>query len=157
MVPAPREIKFSCSCPDWASMCKHVAAVLYGVGARLDEDPGLFFKLRNADMSKMIKQTVADRTEKLLEKASRKSGRIIAEADLSSVFGIDLEERVSSAGREFSASKSSRIRVKPSAQTERRKLTATKSRKKGRMKKAGERLSEKPQQKKPRQAKLLSR
>ena len=44
--PSPAEIEFSCSCPDWASMCKHVAAVLYGIGARLDEQPELLFRLR---------------------------------------------------------------------------------------------------------------
>ncbi|MFZ3137670.1 MAG: SWIM zinc finger family protein [Thermodesulfovibrionales bacterium] len=92
MFPAPREIKFSCSCPDWASMCKHVAAVLYGVGARLDEDPKLFFRLRAADITKLIKQTVTDKTKKLLEKADRKSSRIMEDADLSAVFGIDFEE-----------------------------------------------------------------
>ena len=92
MFPAPCEIKFSCSCPDWASMCKHVAAALYGVGARLDEDPKLFFKLRDADISELIKQTVTDKTKKLLEKAARKSSRIIEDADLSTVFGIDLNE-----------------------------------------------------------------
>ncbi len=92
MFPAPREIKFSCSCPDWASMCKHVAAVLYGVGARLDEDPKLFFRLRDADISKLIKQTVTDKTKKLLEKAARKSSRIIEDTDLSTVFGIDFDE-----------------------------------------------------------------
>jgi uncharacterized Zn finger protein len=92
MFPAPREIKFSCSCPDWASMCKHVAAVLYGVGARLDEDPKLFFRLRDADISKLIKQTVMDKTKKLLEKAARKSSRIIEDTDLSTVFGIDFDE-----------------------------------------------------------------
>ena len=77
MFPAPREIKFACSCPDWADMCKHVAATLYGVGARLDEDPKLFFKLRDAGIDELIKQAVADKTEKLLEKAAVKSGRII--------------------------------------------------------------------------------
>jgi uncharacterized Zn finger protein len=46
LFPGPKEIKFSCSCPDWATMCKHVAAVLYGIGARLDEEPALFFTLR---------------------------------------------------------------------------------------------------------------
>ncbi|MCC6868058.1 MAG: SWIM zinc finger family protein, partial [Burkholderiales bacterium] len=46
MFPAPKEIEFTCSCPDWASMCKHVAAVLYGVGARLDQQPELLFRLR---------------------------------------------------------------------------------------------------------------
>jgi uncharacterized Zn finger protein len=92
MFPALREIKFSCSCPDWASMCKHVAAVLYGVGARLDEDPKLFFRLMDADISKLIKQTVTDKTKKLLEKTSRKSSRIIEDTDLSTVFGIEFDE-----------------------------------------------------------------
>lgn len=43
--PSPKEIHFDCSCPDWASMCKHVAAVLYGIGARLDSNPMLFSSL----------------------------------------------------------------------------------------------------------------
>ena len=42
LFPSPKEIHFDCSCPDWASMCKHVAATLYGVGVRLDDDPLLF-------------------------------------------------------------------------------------------------------------------
>jgi uncharacterized Zn finger protein len=46
MFPSPKDIRFTCSCPDWASMCKHVAAVLYGVGARLDRQPELLFTLR---------------------------------------------------------------------------------------------------------------
>ena len=46
LFPLPGEISFDCDCPDWAVMCKHVAAVLYGVGARLDQDPALLFRLR---------------------------------------------------------------------------------------------------------------
>jgi hypothetical protein len=49
LFPSPKDIVFTCSCPDWASMCKHVAAVLYGIGARLDRQPQLLFKLRNVD------------------------------------------------------------------------------------------------------------
>ena len=49
MFPAPRQIKMACSCPDWAGMCKHVAATLYGVGTRLDEEPQLLFTLRQVD------------------------------------------------------------------------------------------------------------
>ncbi|MBI3266273.1 MAG: SWIM zinc finger family protein, partial [Chlamydiae bacterium] len=94
MFPAPREIKFDCSCPDWADMCKHVAAVLYGVGVRLDEDPKLFFRLRDAGIDELIKQAVAGKAEKLLEKAGRKSGRVIEDTDLSSVFGVNIEEPV---------------------------------------------------------------
>ncbi len=54
LFPAPDEIKLSCSCPDWADMCKHVAAVLYGVGARLDEQPQLLFVLRGVDENELI-------------------------------------------------------------------------------------------------------
>ena len=46
LLPSPKDILFTCSCPDWASMCKHVAAVLYGIGARFDEAPELLFHLR---------------------------------------------------------------------------------------------------------------
>lgn len=93
MFPAPRELSFSCSCPDWADMCKHVAATLYGVGVKLDEDPKLFFRLRDADIEELIKQAVSGKAEKLLEKAARKSSRTIEgeSTDLSSVFGIEIE------------------------------------------------------------------
>jgi len=90
LFPSPKEISFACSCPDWASMCKHVAAALYGVGVRLDEDPTLFFTLRGVDTKDLVSRTVSSKAESLLEKASRKSSRIIAESDLSGLFGIDL-------------------------------------------------------------------
>lgn len=91
MFPSPKEIKFSCSCPDWAGMCKHVAATLYGIGARLDENPELFFRMRNVEIGDLIRQAVSDHKQKLLAKASRKSSRIIEEADLSGTFGIEVE------------------------------------------------------------------
>jgi len=92
LFPSPKEIQFSCSCPDWATMCKHVAATLYGVGARLDDDPSLFFKLRNVEMKDLVAEAVQDRTRKLLQKAQKTTGRVIAEADVAGVFGIDMEE-----------------------------------------------------------------
>ncbi len=91
LFPSPQEIKFSCSCPDWASMCKHVAAVLFGIGARLDEDPGLFFKLRKVDMNDLISGAVADKTRELLQKAEKKTSRVMEESNLSDIFGIDLD------------------------------------------------------------------
>ncbi len=91
LFPSPEEIEFSCSCPDWAYMCKHVAATLYGIGARLDEDPGLFFKLRKVRMKDLVTGVVEDKTRKLLEKAKKKTKRVIAESDLADVFGIDME------------------------------------------------------------------
>jgi uncharacterized Zn finger protein len=57
LFPAPKEIKLSCSCPDWAGMCKHVAAVLYGVGAKLDEKPALLFELRGVDETQLLANT----------------------------------------------------------------------------------------------------
>jgi len=54
LFPSPEEIKLSCSCPDWADMCKHVAAALYGVGARLDEKPQFLFVLRGVDENELL-------------------------------------------------------------------------------------------------------
>jgi uncharacterized Zn finger protein len=94
LFPSPKEIEFDCSCPDWAYMCKHVAATLYGIGARLDEDPGLFFKLRKVKVDDVIRQTVKDQSDKLLKKAEKASARTIAESDISGMFGIDMEENI---------------------------------------------------------------
>ncbi len=91
LFPSPGEIDFSCSCPDWASMCKHVAATLYGIGARLDRDPELFFKLRQVKMKDLVSGAVEGKTRELLKKAGKKSARVIADSDLSDVFGIDME------------------------------------------------------------------
>jgi len=92
LFPSPQEIDFDCSCPDWAYMCKHVAATLYGIGTRLDDDAGLFFKLRKVKIDDLIQQTLKDQSYKLLEKAEKMSPAKIAESDLSGMFGIDMEE-----------------------------------------------------------------
>ena len=86
LFPAPAEIEMSCSCPDWAGMCKHVAATLYGVGNRLDRQPELLFKLRQVDHLELIAQ--ASRPAPTLKGAGRKT---IAKDQLADVFGIDLE------------------------------------------------------------------
>lgn len=54
LFPKPAEIKMKCSCPDWAGVCKHIAAVMYGIGARLDEKPELLFVLRKVDHLELI-------------------------------------------------------------------------------------------------------
>jgi uncharacterized Zn finger protein len=97
LFPSPKDIDFSCSCPDWASMCKHVAATLYGVGARLDKDPNLFFALRKIEINDLISETVKGKAKELLTKAEKKSSRIIEDQDLSSVFGIELDSDSKSA------------------------------------------------------------
>ena len=87
LFPSPRELSFSCSCPDWALMCKHVAAALYGIGARFDEDPMLFFKLRSIDVDKFIDITLNDRVESMIANADKPNDRIITE-NVSELFGI---------------------------------------------------------------------
>ena len=87
LFPSPREIKLSCSCPDGASMCKHVAATLYGVGARLDGKPELFFTLRGADMQELI--TAATASAAMPDAGSADSG--LAADDLSAIFGVEIE------------------------------------------------------------------
>lgn len=126
MFPAPIEIKFNCSCPDWADMCKHVAAVLYGVGVRLDEDPKLFFRLRDAGIDELIKQAVAGKVEKLLEKAGRKSGRIIEDKDIASVFGIDMEEQPAIVKNKTAKAAAGRKKSKPAKTSAGRKVSAKK-------------------------------
>jgi len=91
LFPSPKEIYLNCSCPDWANMCKHVAAVLYGVGARLDENPALFFVLRNVNIDELVSKAIAQKSETLLKKSSRRSGRVIDDGDISAMFGIEME------------------------------------------------------------------
>lgn len=88
LFPKPREISFSCSCPDWAVMCKHVAAVLYGVGARLDEDPLLFFSLRGIDTNRFVDVVISNRVEAMLQNVDRPSDRIIQETKIADLFGV---------------------------------------------------------------------
>ncbi len=89
LFPAPSEINLNCSCPDWAEMCKHVAAALYGVGARLDEKPELFFTLRGVDMQELI--TAASATATAPVAGDRTPDATLAGADLSEMFGVELE------------------------------------------------------------------
>ncbi|MBP1991790.1 SWIM zinc finger family protein [Paenibacillus eucommiae] len=91
LFPSPKEINLSCSCPDSARMCKHVAAALYGVGARLDEDTSLFFVLRNVNVDDLISESIMKKSQSLLEKSKRKGRRVIEDADISDMFGIDVE------------------------------------------------------------------
>jgi len=91
LFPAPKEISLNCSCPDYANMCKHVAAVLYGIGARLDDDPSLFFALRNVNIADLISETVSKKAQTLLKKSNVKSHRVIEDVDISGMFGIEVE------------------------------------------------------------------
>lgn len=91
LFPDPKQISLHCGCPDWATMCKHVAAVLYGVGARLDENPGLFFVLRDVNIDDLVAKAVTEKSETLLRKSARTSRRVIASDDISDMFGIEID------------------------------------------------------------------
>lgn len=88
LFPTPKEISFSCSCPDWALMCKHVAATLYGVGVRLDENPLLFFELRGVDVGRFIDTTLANKVESMLANEGKQSERIMEDEDITELFGV---------------------------------------------------------------------
>lgn len=94
LFPLPGEMKFTCDCPDWADMCKHVAAVLYGVGSRLDHSPEMLFLLRGVNHAELVdlSATVTDAAK------SGTSRRRIAAGGIADVFGIEMAE---SAGEIF--------------------------------------------------------
>ena len=89
LFPNPKEIRIRCSCPDYAGLCKHSAAVLYGVGARLDEAPELLFLLRQVDHGDLIVKA----SKRLSQSpSSLPEEKTLGNADLSTLFGITLEE-----------------------------------------------------------------
>lgn len=86
--PSPKEISLDCSCPDWAEMCKHVAGVLYGVGARLDEKPELLFLLRGVNHEELIGSAQASGIVARGEKGGKH--KKLSDGDVGDVFGIEL-------------------------------------------------------------------
>jgi uncharacterized Zn finger protein len=88
LFPKPAEIRFKCSCPDHASMCKHVAAVFYGIGARLDAQPELLFRLRAVDERDLLARLD---TSLPLATGAPDAGKVLVEDDLSALFGLDME------------------------------------------------------------------
>jgi len=85
LFPSPDEIDLDCSCPDWADMCKHVAATLYAVGVLLDRSPELFFKLRGVDHLELIDSSVTIATGK-------KDSETLDEGALEDIFGVELSD-----------------------------------------------------------------
>jgi len=136
LFPAPGDIALSCSCPDGAYMCKHVAAVLYGVGARLDSQPDVLFRLHDVDEKELI--AGAGKAVPLARKAPA-AGKVLAEEDLSALFGLEIDsgagdENVAARRERKRAVKKPRATVKTRVAGKRSKQTAA-SRKPGRPKK----------------------
>jgi uncharacterized Zn finger protein len=90
LFPSPDEIRFNCNCPDWADMCKHVAAVMYGIGVRLDTEPELLFKLRGVNHEELIAVDTA--IDNLTDGKRSRRRRTLSDDCVAAVFGIDLEE-----------------------------------------------------------------
>jgi uncharacterized Zn finger protein len=101
LFPVPEEIELSCSCPDWASMCKHIAAVLYGIGARLDEQPELLFRLRMVDEKELIAKAGSGLP---LSRKGLAKDKVLAVSDVSALFGIEM-----ATGQEGAPAKTARV------------------------------------------------
>lgn len=136
LMPTTKALKFSCSCPDWADMCKHVAAVLYGVGARLDHQPELLFTLCNVDAKELIQ---AAGSGLAAPRKALKSARVLDDAFLDDVFGLDMAEPIKevlpvnlpaakkSEGKKAAAVKKTPARKTPARKTPAKKVVAKKA------------------------------
>jgi uncharacterized Zn finger protein len=124
LFPSPKEISFSCSCPDSAAMCKHIAATLYGIGARLDAEPELLFGLRKVDAKELIAR--AGEGDALPQKAPR-AARILDSSKLADVFGIDLPGVEPKSAGKFPA-KTAVKRKRPSSPRKRKAVTGLRTR-----------------------------
>jgi uncharacterized Zn finger protein len=87
LFPKPKEIKLRCSCPDSAGMCKHVAAVMYGAGNRLDASPELLFVLRCVGHAELIEQAIPA----VPRRGAERGTPTIATDELGAIFGIEIE------------------------------------------------------------------
>jgi uncharacterized Zn finger protein len=120
LFPSPKEIKFDCSCPDWASMCKHVAAVFYGVGARLDQQPDLLFTLRKVDAKELVARAGAGLP---LPQQAPGSAKVLDDSKIAGIFGIEMADipqtapprKAVAAGRKPAVKKSPATRKKKAA------------------------------------------
>jgi len=123
LFPSPREIRLDCDCPDSAGMCKHIAAVMYGIGARLDQKPELLFVLNKVDS----KDLLADAGKALpITKAAAASSKVLADDDLSAMFGLDMEaEPVVEPAAKPKRAKAA-VKKKPAKKAAKKKKTAAK-------------------------------
>ena len=116
LFPLPGEITYTCSCPDWADMCKHISAVMYGIGARLDSQPEILFLLRGVDHEELITADAA--ADAIAGKGSRRARRrSLSDKDLENVFGVELAapQATPSASRRTSPTKRRAARKKTGA------------------------------------------
>ncbi len=136
LFPSPAEIELSCSCPDWADMCKHVAAVLYGIGARFDRQPELLFLLRGVDEKELIVN--AGKAIPLAKQGPARS-KVLGGEDLADIFGLDIAQSTSSGAGPVAKTPAKPKRPKASAakRTPATQTPATPKGKRGSRKQAG--------------------
>ena len=128
LFPSPKEIALSCSCPDWASMCKHVAAVLYGIGARFDAQPELLFRLHNVDHAELISKAGAGLP---LSKTAPAAGKILKSDDLSGIFGVEIDQDAAAPRKASTRASAQRTKKKAAAKPAAKKARSRTSRKLG--------------------------
>ena len=130
LFPLPGEIKYTCNCPDWADMCKHISAVMYGIGARLDSQPELLFLLRGVDNEELITADAA--AEAIAGKGSRRARRrCLSDEDLTHVFGVEFNPpQAASAARRRTGTTQAAVadsrRAGPTKGTSAKRKTSTK-------------------------------
>ena len=119
LFPTPAEIHFDCDCPDWAGMCKHIAAVLYGVGARLDNDPSLLFRLRGVHHEELVDAQVA-----IPRGTGKGKSKKLSTDSLGDVFGIDLDSGDDSAASSRKATSNTTTKKKTTKKSAANKVTS---------------------------------
>jgi uncharacterized Zn finger protein len=125
LFPKPKEIKFDCSCPDYASMCKHVSATLYGIGIRLDDSPEQLFLLRQVDQTELLLSAVQDVPLGLGSAVETKG----IDDDLSQLFGIEIAKTTKNSARKTKKTDSAVVADGAIIETKKRTSTNSKKRK----------------------------
>jgi uncharacterized Zn finger protein len=119
--PTPKEIKMSCTCPDWADMCKHVAAVMYGVGVKFDSDGALFFRLRQVDPADLMAAGAEE-----LRSSGDGAGDGLSGEDLSALFGIEISAEEAAPQENAPKRPSREIRTLVTSKSKKKKPSAAK-------------------------------
>jgi len=132
LFPLSSKIKLNCSCPDWATMCKHVAAVLYGVGSRLDNDPAKLFLLRGVNHEELVDLSSA--VMDVTQKSAQEKHQHLDDSGLSDIFGIELSDdtNISESNqppkvKPVTAAKKTKKKIKPKLNAQTTRTTRTKS------------------------------
>jgi len=76
-----QDIDMSCTCPDWANPCKHIAAVFYTLGTEFDRDPFLLLLLRGMSREHLLAALREKRAQAAAASAEASAARARADGD----------------------------------------------------------------------------